>query len=853
MRALFSFQMAYNHVRASLWRVVLSLVSIALGVALVVAVQIMNAAVLGSFLDAMDSTIGRASFSIVAGNGSTFDEDVVAMVEHASGVRLVVPLVSSYAFPDEGTGAMLTVFGVDVTNDAAVRVYHEGRNEVVADTLEFVNHKDSIVLGREFAARKGWSAGSEVNLVTPSGVQRFTVRGLLDPEGIAKTLRGRIVVMDLLAAEAAFTAPGQINQIDVLAEPGRTDEALRAVTAMLPKGLHIERPTAQKELLRKGVAGFQAMLTAFSFLAVVAGFIICYSRFGAVFEARTWEIGLLRAVGLRRAVVFWELLKESLLLGAIGTAAGLPLGVLIGRYAFPAVARTQSLQFRMPIASAEPTLTAGAMVLGCAIGLGAAIIAAIVPAIRLARRQPIAALTHRDRELPAETRRWAVLSVLVLLAGLAIASGIYLKTGSAGVGNALGLLVALLVCAIPAPLLRVSSGAMERLARAVAGPNGALAARALGQNRRRAALTVASLGVGLGVVLLFAILGHSLERSMIEQLRWGYRAALVVSSPFVGGGYLTAPLSEDLVREVAGVEGVAAAAGWNRRDITLGDDDALLDGYDDAFFTNRRLREWPLERGALPGALEEVRRGTGALMTSSLARKTGIRVGDTLQLDCPKGPCSFVVGGITRSDAAAAVIISREQMKRGWNDDKVVWLFVDLTDPADPRRVAARIEKTVGSRFRVLVQSSEELIQYFASQVRQAFRIMYVMDAITLLLVAIGISDTLATTALDRTREFAMMRAVGLQRRHVLTQIVLEGLALGVLGILLASVLGVVLGLLWVVELFPAMTGWLPRLHLPYGFAAVTFVITVLICLVSSLGPAARAARLPVTAALRTE
>jgi putative ABC transport system permease protein len=853
MRALLSFRMAYRHVRAGFGRVALSVVSIALGVALVVAIQLMNAAVLSSFLETMDAVAGRAAFSVVAGDGLTFPEAIVEKVEKVSGVKLAVPLVSSFAFPDDGSGEMLTVFGVDLLNDAAVRVYHRGRSEIVKDTLAFLNREDSIVVGREFADRKGWAEGDVVRLVTPSGARQFTVHSLLDPEGIARTLRGRLVVMDLVAAEAAFTAPGQISQIDVLVDPGREAEVLRAVAAVLPAGLRVEEASSQKEVVRRGIEGFHGMLTAFSLLAVVAGFVICYSRLGAIYEARTWEIGLQRAVGLRRMAVFWELLKESLLLGSVGVALGLPLGILIGRFGFSFVARTTALQFRMPEPSAHPALTLGAVLLGCAVGLAAAIIAALVPAMRLARTRPVTALTFRGRELPVETARWRAVPVLALLAGVATTGALYLATGAEFLGSLTTLLATVLVCAVPAPLLRGSAGAIASVWRTLLGPVGTLAASTLRQNPRRAALTVATLAVGLGVVLLFAILGQSLERTLIEQLALGFRADLVVTSPFVSGGYVTAPLGEEVTRRVAEIEGVANAAGYQRRDINFGEGGAILYGYDDAFFTDGKLREWPLEPGALPDALDRVRDGTGVLLTISLAHREGIHEGDSLRLGSPNGLRSYVVTGITRSDPSPVIILSRAEYKRGWNDDKITWAFVSLDDPADAPAVEARIAKEVGESFRIRVQTSDELIQYFAGQVREAFRLAYVMDAIILLLVTIGIGDTLATTVLDRGREFAMMRAVGLHRVHILLQVILEGVALAVLGMVLAAILGVAIGAFWVAELFPAMTGWLPEFHFPYGFVVTTFAITLLLCLMSSAAPAIRAARMPVAIALRND
>src|SRR5262249_61942784 len=115
--------------------------------------------------------------------------------------------------------------------------------------------------------------------------------------------------------------------------------------AALPAGAQVQEPELRKAVLGKTVAGFQAMMTAFGVLAVLAGFVICYSRLSAVFETRAWEIGLLRAIGLRRSMVFFELLKESVLVGLTGTLLGLPLGFLIGRVGLPMMAETTALNF----------------------------------------------------------------------------------------------------------------------------------------------------------------------------------------------------------------------------------------------------------------------------------------------------------------------------------------------------------------------------------------------------------------------------------------------------------------------------------------------------------------------------
>jgi putative ABC transport system permease protein len=858
MRTLLSFGMAYCHIRTGLGRVALSILAIALGVALVVAVRLMNEAVLASFLDRIDQTVGRAALTVTGGEGTTFSEKVVQSIGALPGVDLAVPLVRSVAFPDDGSGELLTVFGVDLTNEAAVRVYRaaESSTDVVEDVLVFLSQPDSIVLGREFALSRWLDVGSTLSLVTPTGVRTFTVRGLLDAEGPARTLGGRLAVMDLYAAQRAFTADGQVSQIDLVLGNGVAVEAVKAtVAAMLPAGLTVEEPEFRKDVVRKTIGGFQVMLTAFSILAVLTGLVMCYSRLGAIFEARTWEIGLLRSVGLRQSIVFGELLKESLLLGAMGTAVGLLLGMAIAHYGMPIAARTFSLSFRTPVVPAEQLTRADAMVLGAGVGLLAAVLAALVPALRLARKEPVAALRMRGRDMPFSPRGHGgimALALVLLSVGL-IAWQQISDIASLGLITTVALAVA--AGAGAGPIVQHGARWLTVLWRSVFGVMGEFAGGHLREQARRVSMTVATLGLGLGAVLMFGLLAWSAERSVVAQLSSSFKADLVVSSPFASAGYRKAPLSERVVSALEAVPGVVLVAGERTVDLQYGSGGQLpvLKGYDAQGFIDTRGRGWPLESGALPEALALVARGDAVLVTSSFAHRFGARPGQTLDITSPSGPVKLSVAGVTTASPEAAVIMSRNRYRISWNDPSVDLVHVALAPGTDRETTRTTIMQRLNTTYRVRTWSGAELVDYFAGQMRQAFSVLYLLVAITFLLILAGIGDTLATGVIERTREFAMLRAVGLHRAHLFTIVMLEGMSVGLLGVALAILAGIALGFFWTAVQFPALVGWRMDVHFPTSFVAMATGLTLLICLVGSLLPSLRAAHLSVHEGLRNE
>jgi putative ABC transport system permease protein len=881
MRGLLSLRMAWEHLRAGFGRMALSVVAIALGVALVVAIRLMNGSVLESFLETVDGVAGRAALTVSAGEGLTFPEAVVESVAAVPGVTLAVPLVRGVAFPDDASGELLTVHGVDLGQDAHVRVYGDAGDptDVIDDLLVFLAQPDSVVLGREFAARRGLAIGSPLPLVTPAGIKTFTVRGLLDPQGLTKTLGGRLLVMDLYAAELAFTAPGQINQIDVLIAAGVSPERVKGqIAAALPPGLKVEEPAVRKEILRRTVGGFQAMLTAFSLLAVVAGFIICYSRLGAIFEARTWEVGVLRAVGLRRAIVFGELLKESLLLGAVGTALGIPLGILVGRYALPIAATATAINFRLPIVATTPSIEPAALVLGGLVGLVAAILAATVPALRVARKEPVAALTMRGREMPSRVvpifRRlpggraaggtageetpardpasgW--LTGPVLLGSALALTAWQLLTRATVLGNVTTALIALAACAFSGLLVQRGSRWLGRVWEPLFGPAGELAADHVSQHGRRAALTVATLGLALGAILMFSILGWSFERTLVAKLGARFRSALVVSSAFFSGGYRTAPVTEAVLAPLRQVPGVALAVGNQSKDVPYRGATIVLDAYDPPGMTDPRVSLWPLDSGAAANALARVAAGEGAIVSSGFARQYATRPGDVVHLDSPNGDVALTVLGVTGGQAENAVIMSRDLYRRTWNDGALYLILVATADGADPATVEAAIRSRLGREHRLRVISSSQLVAFFAQQVRQAFGVVYLLALVTLLLVLVAIGDTLATGVLERTRDFGVMRAIGLDRKRLFRMVVLEGVTVGVLGLALALGTGLLLGAFWVRVQFPDILGWELAFHLPWIFVLATAAVTLVLCFAGSLLPAVHAARLAVPQAIRNE
>jgi putative ABC transport system permease protein len=850
--------MPVRFLRGNYARLALTVVALACGVGLVCAIDLVNRAVLRAFVEVIDTMAGRAALQVTAGEGGVFGESIATTVSTVSGVELAVPVVSAAAFTADDSAEFITIQGVDIANEQAVRTY-DARDEggvEIDDPLVFLNQTDSIIVTRPFAARRRLAVNDQLALVTPTGRRNFTIRALLQPVGVARVYGGNLAVMDLYAAERMFTQPEMINRIDVVVGRDQSvSHVADAIAAVLPAGLRVEAPAQRKIDLHKVMQSLQVVLQGVGSLGLVAGFLIAFNRLATVFERRAWQLGVMRALGVRQWTLWWELVKESLLLGAAGVVLGIVLGRALARLLLPVIATTTAVAYKLVAPAAEVALTLPSLVLATALGLGAALLAAALPAWRAAQLGVATTMSGRgvEQQNPASRAIWLVRALIVIAV---IACALLQSITQSPVWGLLATALIAVATALAArPLLGLTTAVVSPLFRSLGGPSARFAAAALLHNPRRMALTAGTLGVGLGSVLWLWMVARSFEQSVIDSLSGAMRADLAVTSSNIAAGFLEAPVDQQLLADLKGIAGVKAVAGervidWHHRDGPI-----AIDAFDPAYFSDPVFGQLPLLGRHATDVWEAVARGEAVIVSSNFALHLQVDVGDTITLDTPSGALALRVAGITMVfiSPRGTIEMSRALFERTWHDTQINHAFVQVAPGTAVAAVRDAIARELGGRYGLRILSCGELIDFFASQVRRAFAAAHVLAAMVLLVVLLGMADTLAANVAERTRELGSIRAIGVRRRHVQRMVLLESVLLGGLGLALAVVAGGALGVLWVDATFPYLLGWTLERHVPYLQAAGVGVTAIAVCLIAALIPARRAGRLEPAAALRYE
>ena len=829
--------------------------SLAVGVAVVVAIQLANASSVRGFSTALDALAGRTSLELTV-PGVGLDETRLADLGWLREYGLVSPVIDADVLlevtPDGAAPTLETarLLGVDILRDRPFRDYPlvaGGRPRPVTtqEFLDLLTDPRAVVLTRRFTARHGLRIGDRVGLVAGETSAPLRVAGILGDEGPASVLDGGFALMDVAAAQWALDRLGRIDRVDVrLADGVDVARAGREIAARAPAGITVRRPASRGAEVERMLRAFQFNLTALSLIALIVGLFLVYNTVSVAVITRRGEIGLLRTLGVTRRVVVGLFLGEAGVLALLGCALGAPLGWLLAHGAVRLTSSTVS-QFWIVSSAAVPPLEPGMVGLAFAAGLPLALAAAAAPALEAARLTPLAAV-RGDDDLDARARlprRSLAGAAALFAAGAGLAA-----QGPVGGLPVFGMLAALAVVlgaglAMPAVLFgfrRWCGAAMARWLRV----EGRLAHANLGGAIPRLSISVAALAVSLAMMTAIAVLVGSFRETVVYWIGQTLQADLFVSTARGSPAAEPGGLSAETEAVIAGHPAVAAVDGFVGMDVPYGGSTITVGA---GRFATR------IERGGLQ--FKAPADGTAAMagaigrdrvvVSEAFSLKYGAGPGDAVELPTPNGAASFEVAAVYfdySSDRGLAVM-DAGTFERHFGPRRPSGLTVYLAPGADPPTVRDELRAALGPERRLFVTTNASLRARVLRIFDATFAITYALEVIAVGVSLFGMAATLLTLVLERRREVAMLRLVGADSRQLRRLIVIEAGALGALTQAVGLAVGLALSLILIYVINVQSFGWTIRFHLPAGFLAQATAAVVVAAALAGLWPARIAAR----------
>jgi putative ABC transport system permease protein len=652
------------------------------------------------------------------------------------------------------------------------------------------------------------------------------------------------VLLDEASARAAFAADGRVPTFSLQADGGVSQEALRAAVAkVLPGGTEAVTATKVNEENQSGLKtalGFiTTFLLVFAGISLFVGSFIIYNTFAMLVAQRTRELALLRAVGASRRQVRGVVLGEAVVIGVLGSAAGIGLGVLIAAGAKAALRTFVGVDL-------TAALPVGAMTVlwSLLVGIVVTIISAIFPARRASRVAPVAAMRDDLVIAPKGLRLRGTIGLLGLAAGAGLLAWAVTRSDVAwilaGVGAGACVLAALVAAPVTTrPVVRVVALPFA----AFAGVVGRLARENALRVPRRTATTASALMIGLALIAAISVVAQSTKASVSDLISRELRADYVLS----GGGAVQVP--ESVAPAVASLPGVQSVAPVSFVGLRVGDTDLFAVATsgtafgDNVAVTMRAGSLAALDRGEL-------------LVDATTAAKNHWSVGS--RVTAAVGGLSdrpLVVGGVFEDlqllQGATLVLpeaVYQEAVPAAQRFMQNV--YVKAAPGSDVAALRSALAGLVKPYLVVSVEDGKEYQDSQAGQIDFVLNMLYVLLLFSVVIAVLGIINTLALSVFERTREIGLLRAVGLRRGQLAGMITIEAVTTALFGAVLGTALGLGLGIALQRGL---RSQGLDTLAIPWSTVAVVLVASAIVGVLAAILPAVRASRLDILRAIATE
>ena len=838
-RAVLLFRLIVRPMVRDRARALLSATAVALGVAVIVAVDLAGEASMGSFRSSLESLQGRAGYEITQVGG--IPEAVYGDLARLEEPLAFSPRIEGFALlPDSGTEVPL--FGVDLVGDTTLG---EVGGRPRADVSELVDAASVWV-----TASLGVSPGATLRVVAGDRRMDLAVKGVIELPGVGA---GPFLLMDIPLAQRLVARAGRLDRIYVHPPTGDERDWTDRLAAVLPPGASILPAGTRTDDNRRMLRAFRWNLRMMSYTTILVGAFLIYNTITAYVVRRRQQIGIVRAVGASRAMVRAAFLIEGAVFGAIGAVLGLLLGRVLAVGAVEAVGGTVSSLY---VSSTPGEIAFGPRTVATALvaGVGMSLLSAWWPAREAAGVAPTEAMARArlDHSVRTASRRSAV--VALVLVGLAVACCFVPPVGRIPAGGYLAPILLAAACAMVSP--RFSSGALGIASRMLARPLGiiaSVAARGLAASLGRTAVIVSAMAVAIGLVVSMGVTVGSFRATVTDWLESRLKADFYVNPVASGARGSASTMSEDVAARLEAVSGVMDVGRFRTYSVRYDGTPATL-GLADVDLYRRHSGIDFFDAPAPEAVWRALEAGDSVIASELFGYRHGVGPGDTICLALGTGPVELRVAGIfyDYSGERELLIGDRRALLAHLTDPRISSAGVYLEPDADFEETRAALARVLAGRG-VDVTPTRTIRSEAIRVFDRTFAITWALEAIAMLVAILGMAEALLNLVYDRRSELALLRMHGASlrqvRRLVLVQAGLLGAIAGVMGLVLGAASSQVL--LRVIH--KQSFGWSLPLHWPFEFLTALLVGAVIASVVAGLYPARIGARLVPVEVLRAE
>ncbi len=863
---------------ATPWRTSLTVLGIALGVAVVLAMNAATWSAMDAFKAGITEVAGASNWEVVPKAMPTMDEGILrplyALESQSNEAVQIAPILEGQGLwvnppknptdPIVPTAEVVSIIGVDMVQNKTTDAVQWVAGQSPSNWFQLLEGSNHVLVGERLAQRHNLKVGSAFSLLINTTVQRLTVTGVLQAKGVGGASGGDCIIADLSVVQPLLNQPQQLSRVSLIVPKALETTFLPKIKHLLTSStLTLQPPQRRGQRVETLLKSYQINLTALSLIALLVGAFLIYNTLNVVMVRRKPELATLLVVGTPKRLLQLLLLTEATLLGVIGSVVGLGLGLLMLSGMSQAVSQTLQAIYT-GVGSAGLTIPAWLPWVAVSLGIITTWLGAYFPTKEALAVQPAEAVRPQGSQIKAQlnTVKWlklgvSLMMIAVILAQLPAIDGVpfagYIATKTLLLGAAFCLpwtikrTVSWLQPKIPTnwvwmpPAFALFSGALNRTATACA-----------------------SVMVAIALLISLSLLIGSFRSSVQLWVLQSLKADLFIQ-PYThemsrGGGRL----SEETVALIRTIPAVEAVDNFLELDATYqGQPYKLGLGRMDLFaqhgnvkFINGEACKAVISRVVYLAKKPSSKGVYGAIISEPFAMKHHLAQGDLLTLPTPKGNLSFSIEGVYYDYASEQgyVIIPRQLYERF--DATVIRqntsasVYVKPNVSADTVKTA--LLKVLPPSQLLSIRTNQQLREEVLRVFDQTFAITYVMQAVALGIALLTVLNTLWTLVLESQQELAILKVVGFQAKQIRAVVLMQAFLLALFGGGGGILVGCGLAVILIHVLNYQSFGWTVPLQWSWGLAGQTFMGVSLGALLGGWSPAQLAVKASILKALRS-
>jgi putative ABC transport system permease protein len=806
-----------RNIREEKFLTFLSIIGIALGIGLFTAVKVASDRAIASFESDIRGVNPQVNYEILDTSGIDFSEEIyrdVRKIEEDS-----FPVLKTFGYIPRFKE---TIDIVGIYSVKALRFLNVSPDN--SNLEKFYRDLNGVIVTGKFANRHALKIGDIVKPLVYDREYTLKIVDVLDTDSLISNM----VIMDIGNFQEYFKKAGILTRIDIITDEKTAEE----ISTILPYNLRIEKKEVVFKNQKSLIASFRYNLQFVSLIAILVGIFLLYSTvFISVVKRRT-EIGILRSLGTDSKTVILLFTIQGVLLGFIGSVIGILLGQIAAYFSVIAVEKTISTIYTtVPIS--EYIITKQDAFIALTLGLIVSFLASIIPSYEAAKIKP----NESSREGSFEGKYRGYHNIFLLTGLGCIFSGIglsyvdYLYTPfEFPVLAYAGILLIIAGFAFVCPfylsiLLKIMRSPVERIFRAI----GKITFGDMRGNIFRFSVAIMSVAISSALIIALLTLIFSLRSSLKGWINQYITADVYIKPDSCKSNYCFYPISEEVSAilkdypEVSGVDKFRALQSefFGKR---------IVAGFADIAVKREYARKRYFEKGydKILAEMESGKKVAG--ISEYLSVKYGIKKGDTVKLNTPRGESEFTVNDIfsSYSTTSGFIFLDKKWLREYWGLDDATQLSVYVKDGFDVDEFIYKLKSRLLPKYSLEIMNNQELRQKIMNIFNSSFAITYAIELIAIIVSLIGVINTLLALVFERKREISIIRYLGGSWRQIQQNMILSAGIVGITGIFLGTLLGPLMSIIFINVVNKISFGW--EIHFKIPVTYLISITTVLFC-----------------------